>query len=342
MGDAGSVEGRRDLAGHLVGDDHDDAHAAARSDVRAVVAVGHRVTELGGRRDRDDLGQGVTVAHRSRRPQARRRGVHHPVGQLHDLSGDAVADRQPGHPAGPAVREVIGDIAPTRRRPRPRRLGEVADDRQRAVERPSGDHLQLHRREILDLVDDDVAVRPDLVGLVDPPAAVRHRTEYVAGVVEQGDVGRRPAHVGDIVGSWSIQRLDLRLVEEVAGGQPQQRSRAEQVVEQLRRSRAPATSARGRRGPREHHAAPGAARQPDTSTDTGRGGKGGEELALDVTAAGVVALEAARRGLDDACRLLDGEAQEAGPERDHEILPQRPLAIADRPVDERRHPRRRP
>ena len=78
-------------------------------------------------------------------------------------------------------------------------------------------------------------VRISSVSLI-RPLPVRHRTEYVAGVVEQGDVGRRPAHVGDIVGSRSIQRLDLRLVEQVAGGQPQQRSRPEQVVEQLRRS----------------------------------------------------------------------------------------------------------
>ena len=234
MGDAGSVEGGRDLAGHLVGDDHDDAHAAALGRQRRR-RRGHRVTEVGGRRNRDDLGQGVALAHRSRGPQARRRGVHHSVGELHDLGRDAVADGQPGHPAGPAVREVVGDIAPARRRPRSGRLGEVADDGQRAVERPPGDHLQLHRREVLDLVDDDVAVRPDLVGVVDPAAAVGHRTEHLAGVVEQGDVGRRPAHVGDIVGPWSVERLDLGLVEHVASGEPQQRSGAEQVVEQLGR-----------------------------------------------------------------------------------------------------------
>ena len=37
VGDAGVVEGRRDLAGHLVRDDHDDAHPA-RSAVKASVA----------------------------------------------------------------------------------------------------------------------------------------------------------------------------------------------------------------------------------------------------------------------------------------------------------------
>ena len=44
-------------------------------------------------------------------------------------------------------------------------LGDVADDGHRAVERAAGEHPQLHRREVLGLVDHDVAVGADLVVL---------------------------------------------------------------------------------------------------------------------------------------------------------------------------------
>ena len=109
----------------------------SRSAVIAAVAAATAPPSSVDRRHGHDVGQRVALAHRSRRPQARRRRVHHAVGELHDLRRDAVADRQPDDPARPAVGQVLGDVAPARRRPRPGGLGEVADDRERPVERPA-------------------------------------------------------------------------------------------------------------------------------------------------------------------------------------------------------------
>ena len=67
------------------------------------------------------------------------------------------------HAGRPAVGQVGQHLAPVVRRERPGGLGDVADDRHRAVERAAGHHPQLHGREVLHLVDDDVAVGPDLV-----------------------------------------------------------------------------------------------------------------------------------------------------------------------------------
>ena len=61
-------------------------------------------------------------------------------------------------------------------------LGEVAEDRQRLAAGPAHRHPQLHRGEVLGLVDDDVAEAPEAG--VDQPVRL----------VEQRDVGRR--HVG--------------------------------------------------------------------------------------------------------------------------------------------------
>ena len=134
----------------------------------------------------------------------------------------------------------------------------------------------------------------------------------------------------DVVGPRPVERVDLGLVEQVAGGEAQQRPRAEQVVEQL-----------GRREHRPHPLERGAhlghATQLLAQLAAGdvavarRRGERGEDLALDEAAPGVVAAEAAARRLDDARRLLDREPQVAGAERHDEVVAQRPLAVARRP-----------
>ena len=147
---------------------------------------------------RDHQRHGITDADRSRRAQVGAGRHQDAVGDRHDLRRDAVADGEPDDPRRLAIREVGEDVVPRVRGERAGRLGEVADDRQRAVQRPPCGHPQLHRGQILDLVDDDVPERPDLVGLLDPAAPASGWPEDVASVVEQGDVGRCPPHVGDV------------------------------------------------------------------------------------------------------------------------------------------------
>ena len=133
------------------------------------------------------------------------------------------------------------------------------------------------------------------------------------------------------------QRIDLGVAQDVAAGEAQQRPRAEQVVQQLRR--------------REHRPHP-LERQADLghvpqllaelgrrqlAAATPRAVERGEELALDVLATGVVPAEAAGGRPDDARRLLGGDADEPAPERHDEVVLQRPLAIADRLVDDVGH-----
>ena len=81
------------------------------------------------------------------------------------------------------------------------------------------------------LVDDDVAERADLVGVVDLAAPARARAEHVAGVVEQRHVGGRPADVGDVGRPRPVQGGHLSVVEHAGPGEAQQGGRAEQVVE---------------------------------------------------------------------------------------------------------------
>ena len=75
-------------------------------------------------------------------------------------------------------------LAPVRVRPGPGGLGQVAEHGDRARRCPAGDHAELHRREVLGLVDDDVpvAARP-------PPGEER-------GFVEEGQIVDAPCGRG--------------------------------------------------------------------------------------------------------------------------------------------------
>ena len=89
-------------------------------------------------------------------------------------------------------------------------LGDVAHDRHRPVERTTTDHAQLHRREVLGLVDADVAVGTQRV-LV---ALARSIPEQSPCLIEERDVVEVPHHVAGVPDSRLMEAKDL-LVGEV-------------------------------------------------------------------------------------------------------------------------------
>ncbi len=198
-----------------------------------------------------------------RRPRApsvggRRSGaatLEHPRRQRHVGRRDPVADGELGPPGRPALgREALEDLVPVGVGPGAGGLGDVADDRHRPVQRAAGEHPQLHRREVLGLVDDDVAVGAHLVVVVGPVAPVLPppgpRPEQGPGLVEQRDVvaGERDV-VRPTRCAGGSRASTSPSVRSVAGGQAEQRLRTEEVVEELRPASAPATCARA---PRAH------------------------------------------------------------------------------------------
>ena len=113
----------------------------------------------------------------------------------------------------------------TRRGPRSGRLGDVPHHR--AGQRTAGQHPQLHRREVLDLVHHDVAVLAQRV-----VGTAGAGPEQVPGLVDQCGVGGRPRHL--------VERRRPRAPEQhlllgvrIPGGGGDQRRGAEEVVEQL-------------------------------------------------------------------------------------------------------------
>ena len=102
-----------------------------------------------------------------------------PVGDLEDRLGHAVADRQVGDRPG-RRRDVANTSRPALLAGGRGRLGDVADERHRARRAAAADHAQRHRRVVLRLVDDDVAV------------GERRAVEQRVGLVDEELVGRRP------------------------------------------------------------------------------------------------------------------------------------------------------
>ncbi len=117
--------------------------------------------------------------------------------------------------------EMSEHVVPAVGRERTRRLREVADDRHRTVQGAARQHPQCHRREVLRLVDDDVSVGAQLVGL--GAVARRPRTEQRERLIEQRDVRVGPHHLVDVRGSSTHQPLDLVLVERATCREAHQR-----------------------------------------------------------------------------------------------------------------------
>ena len=76
--------------------------------------------------------------------------------------------------------QMTADLGPVRVRPRPGRLGQVTEHRDGARRGATGDHAELHRRQVLGLVHHDVPVRAG--------AASREESR----LVEQGQVVSAP------------------------------------------------------------------------------------------------------------------------------------------------------
>ena len=75
--------------------------------------------------------------------------------QLHDLPWHAVGVAQLDDLCLPAVRQMGEEVVPVPVRDRPGRLRDVAEDGE-AVGGPAPDHAELHRSQVLRLVDDRV------------------------------------------------------------------------------------------------------------------------------------------------------------------------------------------
>ena len=109
---------------------------------------------------------GARAAHRPpARPRARRRGQQ-PVGDVHDLRGCAVVDREQDAVRRHPHRQVGDDVVPAGERAGPARLTEVAHQRHRTRWAATGEHAPLHRGEVLRLVDEHVAERAQLTVVV--------------------------------------------------------------------------------------------------------------------------------------------------------------------------------
>src|SRR5262249_55415572 len=105
------------------------------------------------------------------------------------------------------------------------RLRDVAEDRERAVDRAARDREELHRREILRLVDDHVPVR------------ARRAVEQRAGLVEERHVVVAPDEIGGAARPVAEEELPLVAFEYALGGRLERRRRREQPRDELLRLR---------------------------------------------------------------------------------------------------------
>ena len=182
-----------------------------------------------------------------------------------------------------------------------------------------------------------MAVRADLVVLVDLAVLAEFRTEHVAGVVEQRDVRRCPPHVADVLGTLPEQQQRLVFAEHAPAGRLEQGLRAEQVVEQLRRREHRPHAVE--RGPHLVGVAQHLAHRPRADlvvTPTRRQRR--PQLRLDELPTAVVPAEPPPGRPHDPCRFLGAEPHVAGAERHHQVVAQRSLTVADRLVDHVGHP----
>ncbi len=162
--------------------------------------------------DRRRRGAGAV---RDRRRDVGRDRVEQRQRDLHDLARHAVGVAQLLDHRLVAVREMRQQLVPAAVRDRAGRLRDVAEDRQRPVARAAGDHPQLHRRQVLRLVDDHVAVH------------VRRGVEQRARLVEQRDVAVRPAAT-----AAAEQQLLLGRVEDAVGCLGERGLRREQPADE--------------------------------------------------------------------------------------------------------------
>ncbi len=194
----------------------------------------------------EDLGRVLAFPDGGGRLERRRGDPQDPGREGHDLGRDAVADGQLGEPGRTAVGEVGEHVGPVAWRVGAGGLGDVAHHGHRAVQRPPRRHAQLHGRQILHLVDDDVAVGPDLVVVRALAVAPRLAAEQGTGLVEQGGVGIGPRHLADVGRALPVQRGHLVVGQPLRGGEPQAGRGSRRGRGGAGPASAPATSARAR------------------------------------------------------------------------------------------------
>ena len=228
----------------------------------------------------------------------------------HVRAGEPVADRELGAAGRAAVGQLLEHLVPVGVGPRAGGLGDVADDGHRAVERAAGEHAQLHRREVLRLVDHDVAVGADvLVGRL--ARTLRRAASGRAGRGPRRAAGRRRrVHVA------SSTRRGPRAVR----ARPARRRRASGPAARSMRAREPKRSWSSSAGVSTGHMRSSASRTSGALCSRSRTscgldrhpgavGEGGVHARLDVPAPGVVEPEAALGVGDDGLALAGREAE---------------------------------
>src|SRR6185437_16141941 len=149
----------------------------------------------------DEARRIAALAVGERRLDLRRDPVEQRQREVHDLGRDAVGVAQLLDLHLRLVRQIRLELLPAAVDDGSGRLRDVAEDRERAVYGAARDREQLHRREILRLVDDHVPVGPRRAG------------EQRPRLVEQRHVLVAPAQIGHATGPVAQQELPLVVVQ---------------------------------------------------------------------------------------------------------------------------------
>ena len=255
----------------------------------------------------------------TRRSQVRRSLGQHACRQVHEGARDPVADGQLMANRRPAVGKVHEDRVPVVVGPGTGGLGDVTDDGHGTVQGPPAEHSQVHRREVLHLVDHDVAVGTHGIGL----ALTRPGTQHGPGLVQEGGIRCRPQELVGLGDALPVERPYLGRGEARICG-TDERLRTEEVVQELRRRQHRPHPFQGLPdGPLPVDAF---LHGPGIQVATATGRQRHEELGLHELAGCVVGPVAAPRLVHDQLRLRRREAQPLEPVSDPQVVAERPLA----------------
>ena len=272
----------------------------------------------------DRRGRPGRVAHAARRVGAA--VGRHGRGDPQEVLRHAVGDPQVAHGV-PRRAGRVEHLVPRRELRVGGALRDVAEDRHGLAAGAADDHAQLHRREVLRLVDDHVPVSAQ-VG-VDQPARL----------VEQRHVARPQRLVLGRAGAQ--QQVDLPGLEQAVGRGGQPRAVAEERAEELvggdPRPRLVRELLVGLRLAHERLelVVADAERRPPALLHAG--GEPARQLRAEALAAGLVAAEALARGVDERLDVLraDDDGHAVGDELDR--LGRRADAVPQQPLEQRRH-----
>ncbi len=322
--DGGRVEERFDFRNERTG--HDHSHIACANCVefgknRLHKAVGETVEPKNRRHF-------AVVSHRLRGLEARRSMRENPRSERHRGPRNPVPDRQLTTLHIALLGELSEDIVPPIIGPGAGRLGDVADDGHRAVQRAASDHSQLQRRKVLGLVDANVAVRPHgvLVALARPIAEQRSR------LVKQRNVGEAPDDLLGVSRTGPVEPQNFVVGKHAVCADPvgraQERLRTEEIVKQVTRGEDwPHPLKQLAQG---HFPAQTLAHRRSLDRLAGTRRQLLKDEVLDDLAAGVVPPRPTTGFTDDLSRVANAETQPLNTKADVEVLEQGPFAIVDR------------